>query len=323
MKPKSKSKGRSGKPAGKPKDHRKIKNKVGVRTAARNETSAQSVSSKRIVLPVQSLGPSSDVISDSLIGLRHFNNRKRIDAINALNRLAPIDFGRDKLVSVLVCASYAMSDDDALVRLKCGQLIQRLLGDAAINCIGSIAHGVGLHIRSSLSNVNAAVRRDSMLLLEKLLNLPEVFDEGELNDLLVTLLQLGTTIVSNQQFTSEEDRSMVKRVLMSILEKLLAIRMRLEQGSVRSSQWCISSLLAVNPSCSSLSVDMSRYLAGLKHSGDNAELETILLLARRLEIPVNLALLVDPVKTVAKKPKSTGGVFSKMARLLRGNSDSD
>lgn len=310
----------------KPKDHKKIKHKVGVRKVARNETNAQSVSSKRIVIPVQTFGPSSDVISDSLIGLRHFNNKKRIDAINALNRMSPSDFGRDKLVSVLVCASYALSDDDPNVRQKCTQLIVRLLSEPDISSIGSISAGVGIHIRSSLSSVNAAVRRDTMLLLEKLLNVAEdIFDEPQLNDLLSTLLQLGTTIVLNQQYTSEEDRSVVKRVLQGLFERLHAIRKSLQLGQVRSSQWCVSAILSVGSNSSTLSVDVSRYLTGLKLSGDLVEFESLLSLTRQLGISLVDSVMHAPLRGAVKRAKSSssgGGVFSKMARMMH-QEDSD
>jgi hypothetical protein len=305
----------------KTKEFDRIKKKVGRKQVARNETSAGSVSTKRVTVPVQSIGVARDILTEALVGLRHFNDRKRIDSIYAISRLDVGEIGQDKLSSLVLSVGYCLSDTDSLVRQKCGNFLVRFCDDTDSNLIRTLSSSLCIQIRAAVSSVNPEVRNDALVLLERLLDLGEFFDEQSIMSLLKTVIDLGTAVDSHHRSNGDTSGNVIMRNVINLLQHLVEFSAAKEEGIVDSSEWSLASVInRITADEVSIGKDIGRLLNRLIRSGESETYDEVVRLCGRLEIPVNVSSAVEVKQDNPRKSKSSGGVFSKLAKFLDNDS---
>ena len=307
--------------------------KVGARKFASNETHANSVQSKRVIMPVQRLG-SDDVIVESLTGLRHYNEKKRLDAINTFIRGGFSGIPEDRLGEVLAALGYCLSDDDEVVRGKCSSFLFSLLNEVDETIMDPFYPKLCIHVRAGLANVNPSVRFDSIQFLHRIVNFP-IFDGANVHELIKSLVELNSTLVTNQVLKSSgkkgvqiEVRTTLWQCVESLLEQLLEKKNEVEAGYINPSQWTVTAVLnrAFAPP-SGVGFDIKKLLVSLDRQGEDAVKDRIEELATSCELiarkqPVAFIPLSESKQAKQKKRLNSGSsAFSKLSMLTRGDSD--
>ena len=317
------------------KDFEKIKHKVGKRKQARNDTeTTNGVTTRRVVVPIQNL-EYGNVITEALTGLRHYNDKKRLDAVNSLARLGWNSIPEECLGDIIGSLGYCLSDDEAPVRKKCGSLLVVILTETNSATIKPFFSKVWLHVRSALANVKASIRVDGILFLKELLRIVRICDETEIIELLKALIELNSIILTNELVKRSGDAngkagfSDFRFALWECIEKLVFAlinnREEVNQGIIDAASWTVSAIVSreFSPKRLGISVPLQNFLVSLERNGEDV------LLARLHAAAVSAGLLESamPARSVDDKPgfkkaaKSRSSAFSELSRLM--NSDSD
>lgn len=316
------------------KDFQKIKHKVGQRKAARNETEPNSVTTKRVVVPLQKFD-SEDIISDALIGLRHYSDKKRIDSVNVLARLGASSIPTGRLSEVINHLGYCISDDDAAMRKKCSTLLCRVLAEIEDEMIGPFLGGIMLHVRAALANVKPSIRVDAIACLKTLLGQVKIADDSEVLSLLRALIDLNSTILTSElvkratgrtdKASSGDFRCMLWECVEELLENLHCNQTRIEEGVIDSCEWTLGSILARNITRKSLTEVMDKFLRSLERTDEEGYHERIEAAAfacgLTLQVSSKPSISVARAEGGKKRPQKTKSAFSQLSALM--NSDSE
>ena len=314
----------------KPKDFTKQSRKVGTRKVQNNETRATGLGSKRVVMPTQQLTAENDQVSEYLVGLRHYNEKKRLDAAHGLIRIGSDSIPESRLSEVLNSLGYCLCDEDDGVRSKCSNFLFTVLCNTDSSIIAPFIANVCIQIRAGLSSVNAAIRLDSVMLVKRLLPL-KIFTPTEIQELLRSLIEIHSTILSMAQSKSKKNQEEARMLVLSAIESLLQLlhwkEKEIEDGLIDPNQWTIASVLVrvFSPS-SQASTEVKRLIHLLDRQGDDVYKQRIETLAVQCGLTcisgakrsdVGSSLVIH--KKLGKKP--VGSVFSKFSLLTRDDSD--
>lgn len=164
-----------------PKDFEKVKNKVGkAKKAPRNETQTD-FKAVRINMPHQNaIAAKTDVgrrnmnLTDLLGHVKHHNVGMRSSSFSQLRELLTDSGGllQMHLGSVVEATSLAVLDSVAQVRKEYRSFLRWLLSEVSVD-LQPFYPFLHLQIKASLTHVDAAVRRDGLVLLELFLAHPE------------------------------------------------------------------------------------------------------------------------------------------------------
>ena len=323
-------KGKKNQPVQK-KDFKKRTNKVGSRKIASNETSSSSVRSKRVVMPKQQLEGGDDQISELLIGLRHYNEKKRLDAANGLVRIGASSLPENRFADVLTGLGYCLSDGDDLVRTKASSFLFGLLSCSDGQLLKPFLASICVQIRAALAHVKAPIRLDAVGFLKKSCSL-NLFTVTEIQELLRSLIEVTSTLTVTQSHKSRKGSDDAKHIVLSTIEALLNLvvnkKQETEAGYVDSNEWTLSAILtrSFTPTFS-IANDIRKLLNYLLRQGEDVARERIEGLAIESGIIEPVLRKPEPVdsrtnSTSKPKRKPAGSVFSKLSALMR-DSDSD
>lgn len=313
------------------KDFEKLTRKVGARKSSRNETHVNGVSSKRVVMPVQQL-ESSDSVAEYLTGLRHYNEKKRLDAINALIRTGAGRIQHDRLGEVIVSLGFGLSDEDEAVRKKCGSFLCVILKDLDGTLLGPFYPKICIQIRAALADVSAPIRLDTIEFLKTVVDLA-IFDSSEVTALIKSLVEVNSTLLITQTMRASKKgqpldiRYAVYECSEALLGQIALRRQKIEEGFIDPSQWTISALLqrTFSPP-STLDQDVRKLIQSLELQGEDVakkRIEKMSIDAGIFEKPSVVQAAAAADTKPAKKEYSSGSAFSKLSLLMRDNSDSD
>jgi len=319
------------------KDFDKKTHKVGQKKFRSNETKANSVSSRRVVMPTQNIEGSSDVVSEALIGLRHYNEKKRLDAINSLFRFGHQNITDDYLGEVLVSTGYCLCDDDELVRGKCASYLYQMLDELDPVSLQPFYHRACVQIRAGLGHVKAPIRSDTIRFLNRIIHL-NIFEEDEINQFIQTLIELDSTFITATQSSNRRNStggisSDIRHTLWDCIEALLSLliekKRMMEEGKFESSNWSITNIVnRVFRPAPSIASDVCRFITSLARNGHDDVKERIETVASELGFMMTRTGLDEqespqPKRVIPSAQKRGGrSVFSKLS-ILMGGSDSD
>lgn len=153
------------------KDFEKQKYKVGKKLDKPNE-SKLNFKAKRVNLAPQSIliaEPSTPdaIVTECLTRCRHYSSRKRLDAFHDLRRMS--SWPASLLFSIISTSFGSITDDDAEVRKIARLFILQLLSKTDSTLISPFSDVITLNIRSGLSHVDPAVRKDAVDLLRTII----------------------------------------------------------------------------------------------------------------------------------------------------------
>lgn len=312
------------------KDFVKKSRRVGTRKFQRNETSASGLRLKRVVMPNQQLVAGDDQVSELLVGLRHYNEKKRLDAVHGLLRIGSSSVPESRLSEVLNSLGYCLSDEDDVVRCKCGNFLFSVLCNTSSAILAPFLANVCIQLRAGLSSVNPAIRLDSVVLVKRIIPL-KVFTPIEIHEILRSLIEIHSTILSTAQSKAQKNQEEARMLVLSAIESLLQLQLlkgkELEDGLIDPNQWTITSVLGrvFSPTLEA-SIEVKRLLHLLDRQGDD-------ILKQRFEglaiqcglVDVSSAKKSDSGSTLSTKKKldkkPIGSVFSKLSLLTRDDSD--
>ena len=309
----------------KTKDFKKQIRKVGRKQTASNETYAAGVRGKRILMPVQRIDGSPDGVLEHLVGLKHYNDRKRLDAINNLLRSGVESLAANHIGEVLLGLGFGLSDEDEQVRTKCGAFLFAILNGVEATVLQPFASTLFIQLRTALANVRTEIRGSSVHFLSRL-RCDGLFSEIETRDLIRALVELNSAVVPRGRSKSDETelRSLVCKCVENLLEALVEKQQETETGQIDRSQWTVSSIAnrAVLPE-STLGLDMRKLVNSLERQG-------LEILAERIKLSALSAGLIsidapkipsDPKRGQHSRGKNTVSIFSRMSQLMREDSD--
>jgi hypothetical protein len=315
-----------------PKDFKKIKRSVGGRKFVRNETLASSVRSKRVSVPTQRIEGASDLVCESLVSLRHYNEKKRLDAINSLIRAGHEAVLDSLLGDVITSLGVLLSDMDGLVRGKGAEHLFRILNNRDIDSVSPFKERIGSLVRAALASVDPGVRNDAILFVKRCIPLG-IYTSTDINGHLRALFDMAcdAQLFNSTKATkiSEEFRTTLNATIEALLNALIRSRHEIESGAIDAGEWTLSAIFSRTlwPSVG-CGPSLARFLSLVHRQGETN-------LHSHIE---RLAVQAGILKPVAKRsvksvnetqPKRTtgrssakGGVFSRLLQLERDN-DSD
>jgi hypothetical protein len=313
------------------KDFEKLTRKVGQRKVSRNHTAENSLRSRRVVMPTQKI-ETNHQLAEYLVGLRHYNEKKRLDAVNGMIRLGPDCVSEEKLGEVIISLGYCLCDIDTAVRNKCSNYLFDILSGLDDSILRPFYPKVFIQLQAALSNVRTEVRSDAVSFLHRIESFP-VFDSIEILQLIKSLIEVNSALLSNQTYRvkagkngqSSDIRTTVFSCIVGLLESLLEKQKEVDDGYINPSDWTISHLLerAFNSSIS-IGQDMKKLLVSLEKQGEEVFHAKIEGLANDTGLLIrNLPEAFQPVSKhpPKKKPSSSSSAFSKLSQLLRDDSD--
>ena len=316
-----------GKQSGK-KDFVKQSRRVGVRKTQSNETKASGVRSRRVVMPVQQLTANNDTITDCLIGLRHYNDKKRLDAVNALLRVGHANIPEERVGEIVTSLGFGISDEDESVRSKCCALLYTLLSEFDESVLEPFYSRICIHIRAALANVKPGIRFDGVQFLHRVVPFG-IFSTGEVVELVKSLVELNSAILPSQSARgsskgpTQDVRKLIWKSVEGLLEHVVSGREEVEQGYMNPNEWTIGAIVSRTFAQNvSISGDIRKLLTSLTRQGEDATRERIEELALSCEFLDRPKISEHQEEQARRKKKaSSGSVFSKLSMLTRDDSD--
>jgi hypothetical protein len=282
-------------------------------------------------MPSQKIESSRAAISDNLVGLKHYNDKKRLDAINWLLRTGQDSIGESMLSEVFTSLGTCISDEDALVRSKASSFLFSLLSNRERNVVCPFVSRLSLQIIAALANVKQPIRHDAVVLLRRFVPFG-LLSASEIRSTLRSLFEVSGSLQSvNTSRTVknvDEQRQSVYAAVEELLESLCKQRESIEAGSIESNEWNITSIISkVLWPVRDIDLELRRFLNLLSRQGENILREKIEALAFEAglltrEPAANAKPQNESDRKSRAHSKSSGTVFSKLSLLMR-DEDSD
>jgi hypothetical protein len=313
-----------------PKDFKKKKHAVGALKLQSNETQKGSLRSKRVKMPTQRLSTNSDQLSEILTGLRHYNEKKRLDAMNSLIRSGHESIADESMGDVVTSMGILLVDIDDLVRSKAANFLFALISNRDRLTVSPFVQGLGSLARAALANVAPNIRNDAVAFIKRCAPLG-LFTSSDTQAYLKSLFEISTTLQSFNSRTSrntDDQRQLVFSTVEIVLQSLADQKEEIGQGSIDPSHWTMSSIFqSVLWPPAGMSMELNRFMSFLHRQGESATRDRVETLAEK----AGLLVKADPIATPAngkqsapkRKPsgRGSGTVFSKLSLLTRDDSD--
>ena len=306
------------------KDFVKTTHRVGKSKTKLNETKADSVSSRRVVMPTQNIESTGDAVGEALIGLRHYNEKKRLDAIYALIRFGHRNIPNSYFGDVVIGVGFCLCDEDALVRSKCSAFLLQVLTSSDRALLNPFVPKIAIQIRAGLGNVSASIRSDSIAFLHRLIKTDPIFSEDDSKELIVTLVGLDGTFITVSDGKKSSSRELLWDCIESLLTHLVELQAAVRSGTIFSADWTISTIFSrvftpqdkVGPSLRKLLTTFSRL-------GEEDRAARIRSLAEVAGIPLNQvdSVVTEKPTNLPKKKTSSSSVFSRYSAFMADDSD--
>jgi hypothetical protein len=307
------------------KDFVKTTHKVGKSKTKLNETKADSVSSKRVVMPSQNLESTGDVIGEALVGLRHYNEKKRLDAMFSLIRAGHREIPISYIGDVLLGVGFCLCDEDAMVRSKCASYLVQVLNVTNKTFVDPFLPKIAILVRAGLGNVSASIRGDSISFLHRLIVSNPLFTADDTKEFIVTLIQIDATFITEGKKSSFGSRTSLWDSIELLLGHLCQLQEAVRIGVTFDSEWTVLNILSrvfspqdkVGPSLRKLFTTLTRL-------GEDDRAARLSDLAQNIGFSVN-EITDRPINVTKKKQNSSSGknsVFSRYSALMV-NDDSD
>ena len=314
-----------------PKDFTKKKRAVGARRLGSNETHKGSLQSRRVKMPTQRLSTNSDQLSEILTGLRHYNEKKRLDSMNSLNRIGHEAIADELLGDVVTSMGILLSDTDDQVRSKAANFLYSLISNRDKLTITPFVQRLGSLARSALANVTSTIRNDAVGFIKRCAPLG-VFSSSDTQGYLKALFEISTTLQSfnssRSSRSTDEQRQQVFSTVEALLETLAEQKKEIESGSIDPSHWTMSFIFQkVLWPPAGLTVELSRFLNFLHRQGESVIRDRVEELAVEAGLMKKAEPAVQPNTSkqtgIKRKPtgRQSGTVFSKLSLLIRDDSD--
>ena len=310
------------------KDFERTTHRVGKAKTKRNETKVDSVSSRKVVMPNQNIECSGDTVGDALIGLRHYNEKKRLDAIHSLTRNGFRNIQISYLGDIILGVGFCLCDDDALVRSKCASFLLQVISATDKASLAPFIPKITIQIRAGLGHVNASVRLDAINFLHRLVVADALFPEEEAKALIITLNELdGTFItVSDPKTSSMGSRILLWDCIELLLFHLVTLQDSIRGGETFSSEWTVPNILSrVFSPHDKLGPSLAKLVSTLCRMGEDDRVDRLKSLCLHLVISLpnmrnsdNLHELAMAKKPVKSKNRS---VFSRLSALMSDQDD--
>lgn len=306
------------------KDFVKTTHKVGKAKTKLNETRADSVSSKRVIMPAQNIESTGDIVGEALISLRHYNEKKRLDAIYSLIRNGHRNIPTSYLGDVILGVGFCLCDDDALVRSKCGSFLLQVINTTDRTQLSPFVPKIAIQIRAGLGNVSASVRSDSISFLHRLILSDPIFSEDGAKELIVTLSGLDGTFITVSDGKKSSARGILWDSIELLLTHLLGLKSAVRSGSTFAADWTISTILSrVFSAQDKVGPSLQKLLLTFDRLGEDERASRIRTLSEKLGFAINSVAAVTEKQTIsAKKKQAPSSVFSRYSALLASNDDS-
>lgn len=311
------------------KDFTKQTRKVGRRKVPSNDTASSALESRRIFVPAQKLDiRNDDKLVEYLVGLKHYNNKKRVDAINGLMRSGATSIALNHLSEVLSCLGFGLSDEDEAVRTKCASFLLTVLNELEVAILQPFGNRLFLQLRSCLSNVNPEIRGSSLKFLCKLA-CGSIFSQIEISELIKGLVELNkTTVVSRGR--SQTDGEQTRFDICMCIERLIyAMKEKCDVsdvGMIDPLEWTVSSITnRAIAAPSNVGSEISKLILALERQGEEVMLKRIKDAASNSHVLSQEASHVREIsqkKMRKHKSLNSGGVFSKLTSIMRRDVDS-
>ena len=306
------------------KDFTKQTRKVGRRKAPSNETSASGIASRRIFVPAQKLdNRDDDKIVEYLVGLKHYNSKKRVDAINCLMRSGSASIPFNHLSDALSCLGFGLSDEDEAVRTKCATFLLTVLNELEVAILQPFGNRLFCQLRSCLSNVNHEIRGSSLKFLCRMA-CGSIFSQIEISELIKGLVELNKTTVVPRGRSQTEGESTRFNICMCLEKLIYAIKEKCDVsdvGMIDPSEWTVSSItnraIAIP---SNVGSEISKLILALERQGEEVLLKRIKDVASNAHVlsqELSQVRELSQKKTGKHKSLNSGGVFSKLKSLMR------
>jgi hypothetical protein len=306
------------------KDFVKTTHKVGKSKTKLNETRADSVSSKRVVMPSQNLESSGDVIGEALMGLRHYNEKKRLDAMYSLIRTGHREIPISYLGDVLLGVGYCLCDEDAMVRNKCASYLVQVLNVTNKSLVDPFLPKIAILIRAGLGNVSASIRGDTISFLHRLILSTPLFTADDTKELIVTLIQLDATFITDSKKSTFCSRTTLWDSIELLLDHLRQLQEAVRSGVTFESEWTILNILSrVFSPQDKVEPSLQKFFTTLNRLGEDERAARLSVTAQGIGYCVNITTEKE-MHVTKKKQKSSGNnsVFSRYSALM-ADDDSD
>ena len=290
------------------KDFSKITHKVGQRKSARNETQPNSVSARRVIVPLQKL-EWGNIVAEALIGLRHYNDKKRIESINCLMRVGAGSISSESLCDVMRSLGYGISDDEAVVRRKCCTFLCQMLSEFDEITLKPFVGGMLLQLRAGLANVKSPIRVDSITCLREILRIVRISESTEIFQLLKSLIELSSITSRSTELLD---------CVETLLEHLRDNQDRIDKGLIDSTQWTISAIVERSTACTA--PPLVKFLLGLQKNGHDEYYERIKSLATAYGL-IASSVSLEPETRAIPIVKKNASAFSRLSVLMNEDSD--
>lgn len=279
-------------------------------------------------MPIQQLSSNNDAITDCLTGLRHYNDKKRWDAINGLIRMGHGQIAEERVGDVVSSLGFGLSDEDDTVRTKCSSFLYTLLNELDESILEPFHPRICMHIRAALANVKPGIRFDGVQFLHRVIP-SNIFSTEEVAELIKSLVELNSAILpsqsnrGSQKSGSQDVRKLIWKSVEGLLEHVAARRSDVEQGFMNPTEWTVSAVLSrVFSPHASVSADLRKLLVALTRQGEDAMRDRIEELSIECDF-FDKSTPNRPQEEIIKSRKrgATGSVFSKLSLLTREDSD--
>ena len=271
-------------------------------------------------MPKQRIGGGDGDVTEYLIGLKHYNDKKRLDAINSLLRNGLKSIPANQVGELITGLGYGLSDEDEQVRVKCATFLLVLLNEFDQVVLQPFSQRLFIHIQAGISNVNADIRSSSVQFLGKM-SCGEQFNEAEIEGLIKGLVELNNTVIprARSKGNGSDLRQGLCKCMENLIESLQEKREDTERGVIDPSQWTISAIASrARSASSSTGSEIKKFLNSLERQGEDVMVERI----KRVAVA---AKLISEERQIESRERSTKpkkiGIFSRMSLLLNDDSD--
>ena len=280
-------------------------------------------------MPSQKLEVNKEAITESLVGLKHYNEKKRLDAMHTLIRNGQDAIDESLLSEVFASVGNCLCDEDAIVRTKASTFLFSLLSNRDPNTIRPFMLRLSCQMLAAMGNVKHHIRSDAVAFLRRCLPL-RLFTSIEVRNMLRSLFEISGSMQSINTSKSvknvEEQRLAVFSAVEDLLETLAEQRQSVEEGLIESTEWTLSAIFArVLWPPRDIDVELRRFLGALARQGDTETKDRMEKLA--LESGIICRNKIDTrIQPDERRKKATGRTsgtaFSRLSQLMKGD-DSD